>query len=317
MTIDNILDPSESCGPPVCLDTISVRILSFECTGAEVIISWTIDNALLNPSQNRLLWSVDNQNFNNIQLSQNSSSPFLSIFSIPAPSGILFFKAKVLVGSTFYESAVINLNLNDCNDASEYIVPASTCTIASDNYVDLTGSVFSNIWVKENGVPQIPVGVNGIKRIHFKYNGECLFLDDDNFNSKILVGDATGQIILNSITLEYPDCSSCFDPPSFPCSLESDTVFGVNNFDKTYTVKGTDCFDFVYGINGPDINKIIIINNETGEILFETACTFVSALTTQRVSINGIDSIKVIVDVECSSVFVGTSSWEYTISCCN
>ena len=314
MVIRDIFDPSDSCEEPVCPDEIEVRILGLECTGAEIVASWTVDGATLNPIQNQLLWSVNNQEFNNIELSQTNTPPYLASFPIPASAGIIFSKAKSLVGSTFYESPVNNLNIGECDDTSTYVIPSTICTLASDNSSDLTGSVFSNIWVKEEGVPRVSDGAAGMKRIHFKYNGECLFIDDDNFNAKILLEDATGQIILDAVSFDYASCSDCSNPLSSSCDFVEDSQSGTSDFTKIYTISTTQCLTLNYELTGHALSQIIVTNLATGEILFDSTCMRTTEVTSTDITVTGISQIKIVIDTVCEGRL--DASWFYILRCC-
>jgi hypothetical protein len=311
MVISNIVNTDVSCEPPVCPDNIAVRILNLECTDTQVIISWVIDGTSLNPLQNNFLWSVNNQNFSNSQVSSSNSSPFFATFPLPAFSGLLFVKVKVLVGITFYESDIKTLNLNECGGESDFIVPSSTCTIGADSG-SLSGVIFSDVWVKEEGIPIVPDGENGIKRVHFKYGDSCLFIDDDNFNSKIPIEDAIGKIVLDGVTFEFGSCGECFDPPPDMCTFQEDVVSGTTNFSKTYNVTGAECIEIIYSFLTVPV-RIIITNSGTAEILFDTACVFALA-SIARIDVISIDNIKVTLDADCNGISK-FSTWEYTLKC--
>ena len=200
----------DTCQPPICPDDIVVRITSYDnevCVNDETYVSWVVDGTKSNPLENTLLWSFNNLSFSNSSVSLSNDKPYYSLINVPVTTGIIYFKVKVNINGSFYESEVYTISVIDDPDICEaisYIVPAYGC-------VCLGFETPATIWVKEDGFPQIPDPPYGIKTVYFKDSGKCYYIDESSIQNKVLY-DNQAWTILDSVNNEYPDCETCCFP---------------------------------------------------------------------------------------------------------
>jgi hypothetical protein len=310
---------SDICEPPVCPDFLSVRITTNICSDSSVVVSWVVDNPgniNLLITGNQLLWSIDNQNFSSNSSSQTSQEPYISQVPLPASSGLFFFKARMIINGTIYESNIDSLILDGCGDVGEgpiFVVPAKLCECETGGPdVPVLGSV----WVKEIGVPIVTEG-EGIKPVVFKHNTNCVFIDSDSISQKETLV-AQQYTVLNSVGFDFETCNVCCDPGS-TCAFDGVTFSGGSlGFNRSFEIGGTECLDLTYKLgNGIDEvpGQIILTNTDTGATLFNSGCGIFSAFTEQEIR-NIKDVVRVTVTVVPNCQETGPFNWEFTLKCC-
>ena len=135
----------DECEPPVCPDDITLRIVYYPssvCSGDEIQIHWVIDfgEGVVSPiSSNALYWSFNNKKtFSNIESPVITPYAYRVIFNAPGEAGAVYFKAKALIKGIFYESAVYQITILDCDPAlPPPFVSSSSATRPSSSSSDI------------------------------------------------------------------------------------------------------------------------------------------------------------------------------------
>ena len=116
------------CSSPICSDSISIQIFSYPfCidSGENVEISWKIENPnniSLTISDNRVEWFVNNiGGEKGSSESLNNFEPYFAQLGKIKNIGTLFFKIRVKINGSFYESNTEQVKINDIS-----------CTIVSE-----------------------------------------------------------------------------------------------------------------------------------------------------------------------------------------
>ena len=330
------------CDPPVCPQppgdpsgtpsnpsgSPDIIITGASCSGeGSVTVTWSITNPFLfSVSSNRVLWSCNDDSFNNIGTgSADGSYDYSASFDINTCTGAIHYKARANIGGIFYETSDHHLDISGCA-VTDTAIPALWC----GHCPLITGSApQAIIYIRSDQVPLYP--------FHFEYNGECYKIENDD--SKINIDDISVNDIL-AVTGDVSNRDSCSDCcVQFPCvspwtGPELEDV-GTYYFEyQTYTIK--DRLIVVPNFDEdtcPDVPK--------SPNLFDTGCVgtntchegtetcpdfFVSSLAEDTVCMKDETDaptygfcievsrsqlpIGVIVDCHCDSDQVGTTFWK-------
>ena len=260
----------DQCDPPVCPEDVVIGNISVTCTEDAVLhIIWNISN----PSDkdlnfNAIIWSCDNQDFNNTSYPTNDVQPYTTAFDILDCSGIIYLKAKIRVGTTFIESDVETFNTKLCGTRDkDYAVPVIWCGECPEAVS--TPPQYS-LYVRSSTIPSLPV--------YFHYGGFCWnIISDDN---KILIENLPVGTILTDVDNTFSSCEDCClktDCPNAWVELPE----GAKSFDSEKV--GTFYFEYQTYVC-PD--RLYVVKNFTEEdcnaegpftppsekILFDTGC---------------------------------------------
>ncbi len=270
MAFERQVNGFDQCESPVCPEDVVVGSISVTCTeDATLHVVWNLSNPFdRDLNFNAILWSCDNQDFNNTAYPTNDEQPYTTSFDILGCSGIIYLKAKIRVGTTFIESDVETFNTKLCGSNDEgYAVPVIWCGDCPD--IVSTPPSYS-LYVKAPTIPSLPV--------YFGYGGFCWYLTSDD--NKILIEDLPVGSILTNIDTVFSSCSNCclkLDCPSSWAELPEDA--------QSFAGERSGTFYFEYQTyNCPD--RLYVIKNYTDEdcnaegaftpppekILFDTGC---------------------------------------------
>ena len=303
----------DECESPVCPDSIEVRILTYPirvCEGDELTISWTIDGIVEGQyiSFNAILWSFNDQTFDNTSHSINSNSPYYTTFTAPMGGGTIFFKARAIINGTFYESDIKSIPvIEDCEpDEIFYIVPTKYCECNIDPQP-------ANLpWVKEDGVPKVLDPLGGIQPVYFMWETYCLYVDQDSLDNKILYNLDFSYEVLDSISNQYSDCEDCCEGG---CDFEEDASGGSNEgFHKVYNIGNENCILLKYQTYTiPD--HVIVSDYETGQILHDSGCIGTNGWDVVEIDTTDVHLIDFLIIGSCSNSEDYTW-WQFEVNCC-
>lgn len=302
------------CSPPICEDDIIVRILSYpSCIeyGDNITISWTIDNNTETPLSNNLLWSFNNSTFSNIVINENNEKPYYTFFNASLSQGLIYFKVKVNINGTFYESDTYIININKDCGSNINIIPVKNCECINNT------NQLNNLWIEEKGFPLIIDETIGIKTIFFKYDTNCYYIDNNGYINRQVDNNDTNKIVINfdtSISLfNYFDCDDCCLTNT--CDMEVfNSEVNINNGRSYFLNTGsTICITLqykAYYLNQPI--KIVISNSDTAEILYDSSYTNNTDWVEVDITTNGVGEISIIVVTQSDEV----ATWTFKIKCC-
>jgi hypothetical protein len=269
MTFNRYTEGFDQCGPPSCPEDVIVEITNKTCTNDNTLhIEWTVvDRYNRNLDLNSVLWSCDNQNFNNTSYPENDFQPYETSFDVSSCEGIIYLKAKVRIGTTLIESKVETCDTALCDTISNLAVPAIWCGDCPDT---VSNPPLYLLYVRSMTVPSYPA--------YFDYGGFCWHLTNDN--NEVSTDDLPEGAILTDIDTSYLYCNDCclkLDCPSSWVELSADAQetpgerVGVFYFEYQTTI----CPDRFYVIKNfvdSDCTAAGAWTPESDKILFDTGC---------------------------------------------
>ena len=201
MAFQRYINGYDQCVPPVCPDDITVVIESWSCSNKILYVTWEIEDVydrVLDVTSNILQWSCDSREFNN-SIGGSGTSPYSANASVSSCTGLIYFKIKLVINNTTFESEERTIHIDDCQLIGDDMVRATLCTCDIPQI-----NPGYNLYVNETGIPTRPV--------YFNYDDRCWYIDEEAWANRIPVGTATGTMI-NSVTEDHSDtysnCPSC------------------------------------------------------------------------------------------------------------
>jgi hypothetical protein len=196
MVFNRYSDGFDKCDPPVCSENVSVEIINIICAfSKKVYVDWVIhDTYNRDVLVNQILWSCDNQIFDNVDSPINSSEPYRSEIDADSCNGVIYLKARIKIQATFIESDVKIFDMNSCQSSNDLYL-ANWCGICPDL---ITSAPTFDLYVRAKAIPYTPV--------YFQYNSYCFYIGIDS--EKVSETQAYG-IIIDDIGNVYNDCEDC------------------------------------------------------------------------------------------------------------
>ncbi|MHA1470752.1 MAG: hypothetical protein ACTSSP_09360, partial [Candidatus Asgardarchaeia archaeon] len=255
MAFQRYIDGFDQCEPPVCPSDITINIINWSCNiDRSLYVEWTI-NDVYNRSfshlgYNQLVWGCnDSSSFNNSVISFVDIDPYNAIVDISSCDGVVYFKVKIRIDQTFFESDTYSINVDMCGlTVNTYMVRAQACSIGD------VPQGYSDLYIDKTGVPTIP--------LYFRHDNLCWYIDEDSYDNEVTYDDSLG-IVLDSVGSIYNNCDSC-ELDSCPTEWEALSGDNIANFYieyETYTIK----------------DEIIIYSNFdedtcTGDVVWSSTC---------------------------------------------
>ena len=107
------------------------------CTEDQVLhIEWTVaDKYGRDIESNIIQWSCENRNFDNTANPENTTQPFKTSFDISTCVGIVYFRVKIRIGTSFFYGDEEATNNSECLSSSSTAVRASWCGDCPDTVI--------------------------------------------------------------------------------------------------------------------------------------------------------------------------------------
>jgi len=260
-----IIDGFDQCYPPVCEEDIWVEITEWSCDSSKKFyVGWVIHDlynrdfgALI---VNDVLWSCDNENFDNTSSSNNTSNPYRTNFDISTCNGMIYYKVELKIQETTFKSDSKVFNVVDCEQSIEYLLQAHWC---GDCFSSITLAPLYNLYMREEEVPYKP--------FYFDYDGFCWFIND--IDNHIPDDPLPSGIIIDNVESEsiYLDCEACCARLNCPDDWEDIPGDRIGTFYFEYQVY--TCPDHIYVVK--DFNAEVDCEGFTPppeKIIYDTDC---------------------------------------------
>jgi hypothetical protein len=186
------------CEPPVCSEDIDITVASVICTEDQVLhIEWTVtDRYGRDIESNIIQWSCENRNFDNTASPENTTQPYKTSFDISSCVGVVYFRVKIRIGTSFFYGDEEVTNNSECLSPSTTAVRASWCGDCADTIITPPSYM---LYARTSTVPSYPV--------YFSYDGLCWYIDDNDTEMSIV--DLSEGSILTDIETVYDSCEDC------------------------------------------------------------------------------------------------------------
>ncbi len=194
--VNIITNSFDKCFPPICPDDVSVEVTDYSCSASDILTITFIVHDIYNRnlSSIELLWSCDNDSFSNITIPSAYGETYKANINILGCSGLIYFKAKIIVKGTFVESDKKTFSVSLCEEMENNALRAVWC----GNIVGIETVPDYDLYVRETRIPFVP--------IYFKYMDKCFHIDSRY--PKIPITDDL-DILISSIGVKYNNCEFC------------------------------------------------------------------------------------------------------------
>jgi len=186
------------CNPPVCSEDIDITVASIICTEDNVLhIEWTVtDRYSRDIELNVIQWSCENRNFDNTAIPDNTTQLYKTSFDISNCDGVIYFRVKIRIGTSFFYSDEEVTNNSECLSPSTTAVRAFWCGDCADT-IAVPPSYM--LYARTSTIPSYPV--------YFGFDSLCWYIDDND--TEISIVDLSEGSVLTDIETVYDSCENC------------------------------------------------------------------------------------------------------------